>query len=824
MLDKRSVYISYLIYIPLKVVEYTMRKTTSLSMLLIISLIFSFKHPSACAQEKPVHTFALSNVRLLDSPFKHAQERDLAYLMEMEPDRLLAPYLEEAGLPTKAERYGNWESSGLGGHIGGHYVSALSMMYASTGNAEVLNRLQYMIGELRRAQEANGNGYLGGVPNGAAVWEEIAQGSINADLFSLNGKWVPWYNLHKIYAGLRDAYLHAGIEEARAMFIDLSDWALRLTGGLSDKQIQTMLRTEHGGMNEIFADVAAITGEKKYLELARRFSHRMLLDPLMEGKDRLTGLHANTQIPKVIGFKRIADVAGARGEGENESWSDAAQFFWETVVNKRTVAIGGNSVREHFHPADDFSSMVSEPEGPETCNTYNMLRLTELLFASDPAVRYMDYYERALYNHILASQHPEHGGLVYFTSMRPNHYRVYSQPNSAMWCCVGSGIENHAKYGTMIYAYRENDLFVNLFIPSTLDWKEKNVFIRQETGFPDEETTIITVENPATFALNVRYPTWVRSGEFTVAVNGEAQPIEVEPGEYLRIDRDWKAGDEVAVTLPMHTRLEQLPDGSMYYTVLHGPIVLAAKTDLFEDEPRDYLADASRMGHIAQGPLCPASQAPVLVSVKEDFAGGIEPIEGEPLTFRAPGLIANVEKDLTLKPFFRVHDSRYVVYWPYATPEELEARRHEWAEAERARLALEAQTIDHVAPGEQQPESDHFFEGENTETGVYRGRHWRHAHGWFSYHLRDPEQEAVKLRVTYATADRGRTFDILMNGVKVATVELDGSQEGDFFTVDYPVPEEALKKAIEGMLVTKFVAHPGSLAGGVFDVRLLRSF
>ncbi len=800
-----------------------MSDSVPVAFLLILCLAVPFAGTGpAMAQEAPLQTFALSDVRLLDGPFRHAQETNRAYLMEMEPDRLLAPYLREAGLPTRAEPYGSWESGGLDGHIGGHYLSALAMTYASTGDEEMLRRLRYMIGELRRAQLANGDGYLGGVPGGEAEWQEIAQGHIQADLFSLNHKWVPWYNLHKIYAGLRDAYLYAGIDEARTMFLELTDWARRLTADLTDEQIQAMLRTEHGGMNEVFADAAAFTGEAKYLELARRFSHRLILDPLTEKEDRLTGLHANTQIPKVIGFKRIADVAGPN-DAAYERWDEAAAFFWDTVVNTRSVAIGGNSVREHFHPADDFSPMAAEPEGPETCNTYNMLRLSRMLFESRGAGRYMDYYERALYNHILASQHPGHGGLVYFTSMRPGHYRVYSQPDSAMWCCVGSGIENHAKYGEMIYAHRPGELYVNLFIPSTLDWKEQGVRVSQRTRFPDAETTTFTVDAPATFALNVRYPGWVRDGELAVSVNGEPYAAEAHPGGYVRVERAWSPGDEVSVTLPMHTRLEQMPDGSDYYAVLHGPVVLAARVEPFENERLAFLADGSRMGHVAHGPVCPAGAAPVFVSETRDFVDRIVPVEGEPLTFRAPDLIRGADRELTLIPFFRLHDSRYVVYWPHATPDQLAADRRARAEAERERLALEARTIDSVAPGEQQPEADHAFAGEDTEAGLHMGRHWRHARGWFSYELRDPAREAAVLRVTYYGRDAGRSFDILMNGVKVATVTLDGSGGDAFYTVDYPVPAEALAKSAGGSLVTRFVAHPGSIAGGVYGGHLLRA-
>jgi DUF1680 family protein len=408
-----------------------------------------------------IESFALADVRLQDgSPFKSAEQNNLRYVLAMDPDRLLAPYLREAGLEPKADSYGNWENTGLDGHIGGHYLSALSLAWAATGNEEARTRLQYMLDELERAQQANGDGYLGGVPGGKAAWDEIRRGTIDAELFSLNDKWVPWYNLHKSFSGLRDAYVHTGSEQAKRMLVALTEWAVGLVAGLSDKQIQVMLITEHGGLNEVFADVAAMTGDPRYLELAQRFSHRLVLDPLLQQEDRLDGLHANTQIPKVIGYKRVSQLTG------DDRWADAADRFWHNVVYQRSVAIGGNSVREHFHPVDDFSEMTSDVEGPETCNTYNMLKLSKLLYGDSGDLEYIEYYERALYNHILSSQHPDDGGLVYFTPMRPAHYRKYSRPGVAMWCCVGSGMENHFKYGELIYARRGADLFVNLFIPS----------------------------------------------------------------------------------------------------------------------------------------------------------------------------------------------------------------------------------------------------------------------------------------------------------------------------------------------------------------------
>ncbi len=777
--------------------------------LALLSLFVS----SAWAQAAEL--FPLADVRLKPGPFLDAQTTDLNYMMAMEPDRLLAPFLREAGLNPRQPSYGNWESTGLDGHISGHYLSALALMYAATGDAEVLRRLNYFVAELKRAQEANGDGYLGGIPGGRQAWRDVAAGKLDASNFSVNGKWVPWYNLHKVYAGLRDAHRYAGNVDARAMLIALSDWALRLSAQLSEEQMQQMLRAEHGGMNEILADVAQMTGDDKYLQLALRFSHQAVLQPLAQGQDHLSGLHANTQIPKVIGFKRIADMTG------RQDLDRAAEFFWRTVVERRSVAIGGNSVKEHFHDTQDFGSMIGEVEGPETCNTYNMLKLTGMLFQSEQKGSYGDYYERALYNHILSSQRPG-GGFVYFTPMRPNHYRVYSQVDKGMWCCVGSGIESHAKYGEFIYAHEGEALFVNLFIPSTLHWREKGVRITQSTRFPDEGSTRLTVDEPGSFTMKIRYPGWVASGKLVVKVNGRALKIDAAPGGYVSVERAWKKGDRVDVQLPMSTRLEQMPDKSNYYAVLHGPIVLAAKTRLFGDEGLNFLADESRMGHIAGGPVCPLEAAPMLVSDSLDFLRRFKPVKGKPLTFTAPGLVQGAAGSATeFIPFFRLHESRYTMYWQHSTPANFERIRADNAAREADRLALDARTIDQVAPGEQQPESDHFFKGEGIDAGVNGGRHWRHATKWFSYELKDPKREAKLLRLTFARADAGRRFDIEVNGVLLAEVTLAKDAAQEFYTVDYALPA-AILQARPNALSVRFVAKPGSIAGGLYGLRLLR--
>lgn len=761
--------------------------------------------------------FPLDRVRLHDGPFLAAQATNQQYLMALDADRLLAPFLREAGLPAKSPTYGNWESTGLDGHMGGHYLSALAMMWAATGDAEVKKRLDYAVAELKRCQDALGNGYIGGIPDGAKAWGQVAAGELKVDSFSVNGRWVPWYNIHKVFAGLRDAWVYSGNADAKAMLVKLSDWALRLTTPLSDAQMQDMLRAEHGGMNEVLADVAQMTGDLRYLALARRFSHQAILQPLANGQDKLTGLHANTQIPKVIGFARIAQLTG-EDEGRQ-----AAEFFWRTVVDKRSVAIGGNSVKEHFHPDTDFKPMLNEVEGPETCNSYNMLKLTALLQQATPGrAAYADYYERTLYNHILASQHPQ-GGFVYFTPMRPQHYRVYSQVHDGMWCCVGSGIESHARHGEFIYAHDERSLTVNLFVASTVDWRERGIKLTQSTRFPDESRTKLTVDGSGQFTLKVRYPGWVAPGALKVQVNGKPVKVTARPGGYVELNRAWKRGDTVDVALPMRTSLEPLHGLKNYVAVLHGPIVLAAKTPQ-PGEQLNFRADASRMGHIAHGAVCPQDSAPVFVSDKADFLNRFKPVPGQPLTFTAPDLIQGGKgaEQLQLIPFFRLHDSRYMLYWGRSTPAQQSLMRAELAKAEEARLALDAITIDQVAPGEQQPESDHGFKGEGAENGIAPAGRWRHARQWFSYDLNDAKAEARALRLSFAKGDAGRRFDVVVNGQLVAEVELGKPDTADeIYTRDFPLPAE-LVRAAGGKLNVKFVARPGSVAGGLYGLRLLR--
>ncbi len=771
--------------------------------ILLLSLVLWACKPEVKEKES-IQPFHLSDVKLLPSPFYEAQQTDLQYILEMDVDRLLAPYLEQAGLDPVKPNYGNWEGDGLNGHIGGHYLSALSMMYAATGNEQMLERLNYMVDWLEKCQDANGNGYVGGVPQSDRIWSEIANGNIRADYFSLNGGWVPLYNIHKIFAGLRDAYLYAGNEKALIIWRNLSDWWLNTTDSLSEKELQQMLKSEHGGLNEVFADLYAETGEQKYLEMAKKLSHQLLLKPLMKQQDSLTGMHANTQIPKVIGYQRIAAL------DTSTQWNKAASFFWNTVVNNRTVAFGGNSVREHFHGVDDFSPMISSEQGPETCNTYNMLRLSNLLFLENGETKYLDFYERGLYNHILSSQHPD-GGFVYFTPARPRHYRVYSQPHQGMWCCAGSGLENHTKYGELIYAKQGNDILVNLFIPSVLKWVEKGVEIEQVTDFPHSEKielSIKQIQAPAEFTFKVRKPEWI-SGEASIKVNGEVIDHKVANG-YFIISRKWNSGDKMTVELPMDTRLEYLPDGSNWAAYMYGPILMASITDTTDLD--GLWADDSRMGHVADGKFYPVEQAPVLVGNDESLTT-LDSLT--PLTFSLKGkYYAPAYDHLSLVPFYQIHEARYMMYWPVTDSTGLEKMQAEMKEEEAERLALKAITVDYVKPGEQQPEADHFFKGENTYMGYSDEKYWRSGTGWFSYELRDPAQEARHLQIGIM-AKKGETFHVLVNGEQLKKFEASGGEE--VFKVEWPYA------SIARLHEVTFRAVDEQNIPRVFDVRLLRT-
>lgn len=766
--------------------------------------------------ERKPETFPLSSVRLLDGPFKHACDLNIEVLLQYDIDRLLAPFFKEAGLQPKAESFPNWID--LDGHIGGHYLSAMAIHYAATGNEACKERMDYMLAELKKCQDAHGDGYLGGQPGALdKVYNRIKAGNGKA----VADAWAPWYNLHKMYAGLRDAYIYGKSETAKRMFLDLCDWGLGIISPLDDEQMELMLDTEFGGMNEVYADAYEISGDTKYLEAAKRFSHRMLFDNMAKGIDNLDNKHANTQVPKAVGYQRVAELSG------DTTFAKAATFFWETVVGNRSLAFGGNSRREHFPTAGACREYTEERQGPESCNTYNMLRLTGGLFRMDPQARYADYYERAMYNHILSTQHPGHGGYVYFTSARPRHYRVYSAPNQAMWCCVGTGMENHGKYGEFIYSHTDNDLYVNLFVASELDWKEKGLKLKQETSFPYEEKTklTLTLEQPGKFTLLLRYPVWAK--KLSVKINGSNRQVKTEPSSYVEINREWKSGDEVEISFPMKTTVEEMPNVPDYLAIMRGPILLGANAG--DRDLHGLVGDDGRWAHIAWGTLLPVTQAPHIVGERDEILAKLEnlqPVAGKPLHFTCPGLFQFAEEEVVLEPFYGIHDARYIIYWPSMTQEEYTAEKEERERIEKEHMLLDQRTVDQVKPGEQQPETDHLMQTEKSGSNYFREESFREASdgGFFSYDLLTGNEADLLLRVRYWGDEEGkREFDILIDNQLLLTENLVGKwNKKEFVEIEYPIPPSMLKgkKSIR----IRFQAKTGkdNRAGAVYYVRLMK--
>ena len=789
--------------------------------LLLIAVSLLFAASGASAQDKLYsNEFPFGDVQLLDGPLKSARDLNLEVLMKYDVDRLLAPYRKEAGLEMKAKPYPNWD--GLDGHIAGHYLSAMAMNYAATGMEECRERMEYMLAELKEVHSAHtknhpewGTDYIGGFPGSDALWSSFKKGEFGIYF----GAWAPFYNLHKMYAGLRDAWVFCGYEDAKEMFLAFSDWAISLTSGLTDEQMQAMMRNEQGGMNEVLADAYAVSGDKKYLDAARRFSHLQMLDPLSQGVDNLDNLHANTQVPKAQGFERIGELSG------DQKYKDAGRFFWETVTGNRSLAFGGNSRREHFPPVEAYIDFLNDNDGPESCNTYNMLKLTQSLFRMEPKSEYADYYERAVFNHILSTQHPEHGGYVYFTSVRPRHYRVYSAPGEAMWCCVGTGMENHGRYGQFIYTHADDALYVNLFVASELNWRDRGVVVRQETGFPYAETSRITIaKGKGEFVLKVRKPSWVADGAFAVKVNGKKVSAEAGADGYVSVDRKWKKGDVVDVDFPMHTSVVQLPNEPQYVAFMHGPIVLGMKTGT--EDLLGLIADDGRWSQYAAGEYLPVDKAPMLLYGNKDLADCLVPVEGKPLHFKFEGIDVLNPIEGELQPFYTIHDARYMMYWLALSKDGYQDYLSDLAASEAEMLKLERRTTDQVQPAEQQPETDHKMLFERSTTGNTNNVFFREAQngGWFSYELDTKGKTELSLYVKYWGVDDWgtRRFEILIDDEKL--VEVDNSRRwrsSVFKTEEYRIPASMVegKKYIR----VRFQSAPGTQVGGIYELRLVES-
>jgi uncharacterized protein len=753
----------------------------------------------------------LSAVRLTGGPLKRAQELDGAYLLSLETDRLAASYRKLAGLAPKAELYGGWDGAGrnLTGHIAGHYLSAVSLMFAATGDERFKQRADALVAELKAVQDAHGDGFAGALEGVKQAFADVSKGTIRSANFDLNGLWSPWYTLHKTFGGLRDAYRYTGNSSARDVSIKFAGWAERVLAPMNEEQVQRMLATEFGGMNEVLADLFADTGDERWLVLSRRFEHRAVLDPLKRREDPLDGLHGNTQVPKLLGSAARYAYAGDPAD------LAAASFFWDRVVNHHTFATGGHGKDEYFREPDRLSH-ITEGRTAETCNVYNMLKLTRRLFALQPDIQYAEFHERALFNHILGSMDPTDGATCYMVPVGRSVRREYQDMNRSFTCCVGSGLESHALHGLGLYYESGNRLWVNLYAPSTATWESAGVGLTMETSFPEGDAATLTIATraPKDFTLALRRPSWARDG-FAVTVNGQPAGALGAPGSYVEIARTWKSGDTVSLKLPKTVRLDRLADNPQRAVVMWGPLVLAG--DLGPEPERT-----------PEGPRRSAPETPTLVTERAGV-DWLTPVAGRPGVFRTAGVTRNplaaqptaAQPDVELVPFHQLRRRTYVAYWDVLTPAEYAVRTTELtAERERVRK-LEAATIVYVPAGETDGEKPFNMRGEDTSIIRADGRPGRRAAKWFSYDVGVTAGTPAALVITYNSDNRrARSFEIGIDGRRLAEESQPQGSVSRFFDVEYKLPPDLV--AGKSTITVKFQATGGNETAPVFGVRLVR--
>ena len=741
--------------------------------------------------------FELKDIKLLDGPFLHATELNIKTLLGYEPDRLLSKFYSEAGLEPKAEHYMGWEDETIAGHSLGHYLSACSMMFQTTGDNRFLDRVNYIVSELKYLQDADGEGYIGAFPKGKKILtEEVAKGDIRSQGFDLNGIWVPFYTQHKIMAGLRDAYRLCGNTTALAVEKRFADWLDNIVTPLNDEQVQKMLRCEHGGISETLADLYADTKDEKYLRISKIFYQKAFLDPLKEGKDILPGKHCNTNIPKLIALSRIYELTGDTSDRK------AAEFFWQTVVSYHSYVTGGNGNNEYFGPADKLRDRLGEGT-TESCNVYNMLKLTEHLFEWEASAQTADFYERALFNHILSTQNPETGNVTYNLSLDMGGFKDFQDP---FWftCCIGSGMENHSKYGKNIFYHNDNELFAFQFIASELTWKEKGLVVTQKTSWPEEQGSLFefNCEKPVKLTLQIRYPSWAKNG-IGIKVNGNRKRVNQQPGSFVAIEKTWKTGDRVEIKIPFTLRLESMPDDSNRVAVMYGPIVMAGD-----------------LGPVKDSTSRDAMYVPVLMTENRDPSTWMKPVEGKPNTFMTVN--TGRPRDVEMKPFYTIYNRRYSIYWDLFNEAGWTAKQEEYnAELERINKLKDAE-IDFVQPGEMQPERNHNFKGEKTSAGSFKERANRESRGgWFSFDLKVNPDGANALVTDYWGGFPGaKTFDILVNNKIIATENITNKKDGQFISIQYDIPQEISRGRVK--VNVKFQAHTGNMAGPVFGIRTIK--
>jgi DUF1680 family protein len=750
----------------------------------------------------------LNSVRLTGGPLKHAQDLELEYLLALEPDRMLAFLRRSAKLDPKAQGYGGWDGDGrqLTGHIAGHYLSGVSLAFAATGDARFKDRAGYLVNELKLIQDAQGDGYIGALQDrnrteGKSLFQQLSQGIIRSGGFDLNGMWSPWYVQHKLYAGLRDAYRYTGNRTALDVEIKFAAWAETILAPMSNEQIQRMLATEFGGMNEVLADLYADTADQRWLALAGKFHHAVIIDRLAEQRDILPGTHGNTNIPKLYGALKLYLYTG------NQTQGAAAKYFWDEVTQHHTFATGGNTRNEYFGQPDQLSPMI-EGRTAETCNIYNMIKFARTLFSTQPDVRYADYHERALLNHILASQDPDDGRVCYMVPVGRGVQHEYQGKFQSFTCCVGSAMESHALHADGLYYESPDKLWVNLYAPSTADWKSTGVKIETVTDLPIGQTATIKLTPQAAkkFTLALRRPYWAGAG-FGVKVNGAAFKTSAQPDSYIEITRTWKAGDTVELVLPKTLRKEPLKDNPNRFAVMWGPLVLAGD-----------------LGAAAQGrPTAPLPSAPVLVAADQPLANWLKPVEGKPGTFRTTGV--GLKEEIDFVPFYQVPRRRYAVYWDMYTPTDWSNRQTEILAREAKQKKLEAATVGFAQPGQMQGERDANQQGENSNPVRVENHFGRNATKWFSFDLPVESGRPLTLVVTYSNDNLPQSAcDVVVDGKKLGEqtgARRSPEQEVKFFDIEYPLPADLI--AGKKKVTVRFEARNDRSTPSVFGLRIVRS-
>ncbi len=740
------------------------------------------------------YSFAPGDVKLLDSPFKTAQEADTRFLLGLKPDRLLSQFRTHSGLKPKGNIYGGWESSGLAGHSLGHYLSAMALHYAATNDPEFKKRVDYVVDELADCQQARKTGYVGAIPKEDTVFAEVSKGIIRSRGFDLNGAWSPWYTVHKVMAGLLDAYLYAGNTKALTIETGMADWTGDILKNLTDEQIQQMLLCEYGGMNDVLVNTYALTGNKKYLDLSYKFHDRRVLDSLSHQRDILPGRHSNTQIPKLIGTIRRYELTGSQPDF---AMSD---FFWNTVVNHHTYAPGGNSNYEYLSTPDQLNDKLTD-NTMETCNTHNMLKLTRHLFALRPTASYMDFYERALYNHILASQNHQDGMVCYFVPLRMGTRKHFSNEEEDFTCCVGTGMENHVKYGESIYFKgADGSLFVNLFMPSALNWKEKGLHLTMNANLPSNSTVSMTIQadKAVSLPIRIRKPAWL-GGDMIVRVNGKTVSQTMQDG-YVVVSRKWKTDDNIELTLPANLRYLAMPDNPARQAFFYGPVLLAG--DLGATEPD------------------PTQGVPVFVTSTADPNAWIKATD-KPLEFRTSS--TGGQSAVTLRPFYDLQKNFYTVYWDVFTPERWQQQQAVYEQKRREAADLERRTVDLLRLGEMQPERDHNLTGDKLEVGEDHTRKFRVANAGsaMTFTMKTaPTAQNILIGTYWGMDNRGRQFDILVDDKVIVSEDLNKYKESRFYDISYKLPIELTRG--KSSVTVKLQAKPNNAAGPVYGVRMVR--